>query len=66
MKQKEQTTFDFVFCSATKVKSISKTVTYAGSTRITLDDNSTAISNYHTYSSNRIGDKQWKLKLQLK
>ena len=58
-QQKGQTTFDLVYCSGTKVKSVSSVKIITNSNSVSLSIDSNGIPNYYTYSSNRIAKKQW-------
>ncbi len=57
--QKGQGTFDLVYCSGTKVKSVSSVKIITNSNSVSLSIDGDGIPNYYTYSSNRIAKKQW-------
>lgn len=58
-QQKGQAVFDLVYCSGTKVKSVSSIKIVQNSNYVTLSIGSDGIPNYYTYSSNRTAKKQW-------
>lgn len=58
-QQKGQAIFDLVYCSGTKVKSVSSVKIAKNTDPITLSINNDGIPNYFTYSSNRTAEEQW-------
>ena len=58
-QQKGQAIFDLVYCSGTKVKSVSSVKIVKNTDPITLSINNDGIPNYFTYSSNRTAEEQW-------
>ena len=60
-QQKGQAIFDLVYCSGTKVKSVSSVKIVKNTDPITLSINNDGIPNYFTYSSNRTAKEQWSI-----